>query len=460
MKTRYVVIIGLLSLLTVSLWAQKETPPAGGTPKDFNLPQKQMVTLPNGFSGTMVAYGKVPKVNIRVVIRTGNIDESPSQVWLADLAGEFLKEGTKTRTAQDLAKAAASMGGSIDVATGSDQVFITGEVLSEFGPDFIKLIGDMIQNPAFPASELERLKNNMVRQLTVQRSEPAGLASEKFSQVMFGDHPYGRYFPTEETINSFTLDHVKEFYDKNYGARRTSIYVVGVFDAKAIENTLTETFGKWKEGTAATQNPPKMSSSRTIYLIDRPGASQSTIYMGLPVIDPSHADYLGLTVMNSMLGGSFGSRITSNIRENKGYTYSPRSTVSIRYRSAYWAEIADVTTDVTGASIKEILFEVNRLQNEVPEKEELDGIKNYLAGTFVLQNSSPAGIANQLSFLSLHGLPDTYLTNYVKNVYAITPEEISKMVKSYIRDSDVAIVIVGDIKKIKKQVETYGKVIQ
>jgi predicted Zn-dependent peptidase len=261
-------------------------------------------------------------------------------------------------------------------------------------------------------------------------------------------------------VKSFTLDNVKEFYDKNYGAKRTSIYVVGLFDAKAIEKTFAETFGGWKEGSVATQNPPKMSSSRTIYLIDRPGAPQSTIFMGLPVVDPSHPDYLSLTVMNSMLGGSFGSRITSNIRESKGYTYSPRSTVSVRYRSAYWAEVADVTTDVTGASIKEILFEINRLQNEVPDKEELDGIKNYLAGTFVLQNSSPAGIANQLSFLSLHGLPDTYLTNYVKNVYAITPEEISKMVKSYIRESDIAIVIVGDIKKIKKQVETYGKVIQ
>lgn len=460
MKTKFAVIIGLLSLLTVSIWAQKQTPPAGGTPKDFNLPQKKIVTLPNGLSGTMVSYGKVPKANIRVVLRTGNIDETASQVWLADLTGEYLKEGTKTRTAQDFAKAAASMGGSIDVATRSDEVFITGEVLSEFAPDFIKLVGDMIQNPAFPTSELDRLKTNMVRDLSVQRAEPNGLASEKFSQVIFGDHPYARYFSSEQILKSFTVDDVKKFYENNYGAKRTSIYVVGLFDAKATEKSLSETFGGWKEGATATQNPPKMNSSKTIYLIDRPGAPQSTIFMGLPVVDPSHADYLPLTVMNSMLGGSFGSRITSNIRENKGYTYSPRSTVSVRYRSAYWAEIADVTTDFTGASIKEILFEINRLQNETPGQEELDGIKNYLAGTFVLQNSSPAGIANQLSFLSLHGLPDSYLTNYVKNVYAVTPEEISKMVKTYIRDTDIAIVIVGDIKKVKKQVEAYGKIIQ
>ena len=460
MKAKYVVIIGLLSLLTASIWAQKQTPPAGGTPKDFNLPAKKSMTLNNGLSVTMVEYGKVPKVSIRVVIRTGNIDESASQVWLADLTGEFLKEGTKTRSAQDLAKAAASMGGSIEVATTSDQVFITGEVLAEFGPDFIKLVSDMLQNPAFPAGEAERLKNNMIRDLSVQRAEPQGMASEKFNQIMFGDHPYGRNFPTEEMLKSYTVDHVKEFYEKNYGAKRTSIYVVGIFDAKAIQQAVNESFSNWKEGFPATQNPPKMSSSKTIYLIDRPGSPQSTIYMGLPVIDPSQPDYLTMTVMNSMLGGSFGSRITSNIRENKGYTYSPGSFLNINYRSAYWAEVADVTTEFTGASIKEILYEINRLKGEVPGNEELDGIKNYMAGTFVLRNSSPGGIANQLGFLSLHGLPDTYLTNYVKNVYAITPEDISKMVKTYIRDTDIAIVIVGDIKKIKKQVEAYGKVVQ
>lgn len=460
MKTKYVVIIGLLSFLTATMWAQKQTPPEGGTPKDFVLPAKKSMALSNGLSVTMVEYGKVPKVSIRVVIRTGNIDETASQVWMADLVGEYLKEGTKTRSAQDLAKVAASMGGSIDIATTSDQVFITGEVLAEFGPDFIKLVSDLLQNPAFPASEADRLKNNLIRQLTVQRAEPQGMASEKFSQVMYGDHPYGRVFPTEEMIKSYTVDQVKEFYEKNYGAKRTSIYVVGIFDAKAIQQAVNESFNAWKEGSPATQNPPKMSSTKTIFLIDRPGAPQSTIYMGLPVIDPSQPDYLTLTVMNSMLGGSFGSRITSNIRENKGYTYSPGSALTVNYRSAYWAEVADVTTDFTGASIKEILYEINRLRDEVPGKEELDGIKNYIAGTFVLRNSSPFGIANQLSFLSLHGLPDTYLTNYVKNVFAITPEDISKMVKTYIRDTKIVIVIVGDVKKIKKQVEAYGKIVQ
>lgn len=460
MKTKFSWLAVLLSLLTVSVWAQKQTPPAGGTPKDFTLPAKNSITLGNGLSVTMVQYGKVPKVSVRVVVRTGNIDETASQVWLADLTGEFLKEGTKTRSAQDLAKAAAGMGGSIEVYTGSDQVYVTGEVLAEFGPDFIKLIADMIQNPAFPAAETERLKNNKIRELSVDRAEPQSMAAEKFNKVIFGDHPYGRLFPTEDMLKSYTVEHVKEFYDKNFCAKRTAIYVVGMFDSKAVQQAVNESFNGWKEGSAATQNPPKMSSSKTIYLIDRPGAPQSTIYMGLPAIDPSHPDYLPMTVMNSLLGGSFGSRITSNIRENKGYTYSPSSFFQVNYRSAFWAEAADVTTDFTGASIREILYEINRLKNEPPSKEELDGIKNYMAGTFVLRNSSPNGIANQLSFLSLHGLPDTYLTNYVKNVYAVTPEDISKMVKNYIRDTDIAIVIVGDIKKIKKQVEPYGKVIQ
>ncbi|HNJ72223.1 MAG TPA: insulinase family protein, partial [bacterium] len=170
--------------------------------------------------------------------------------------------------------------------------------------------------------------------------------------------------------------------------------------------------------------------------------------------------YVKFLIMNSILGGSFGSRITTNIRENKGYTYSPFSAITSRYHSANWSEQADVTTEHTGASIKEILYEIERLKKEPPAKDELEGIQNYQAGIFVLQNSNFNGIVNQLAFLNLHGLPDTYLSNYVKNVYAVTPEDVSNMAKSQLKDDAYTIVIVGDIAKIEKQVKLYGKIVK
>jgi predicted Zn-dependent peptidase len=176
----------------------------------------------------------------------------------------------------------------------------------------------------------------------------------------------------------------------------------------------------------------------------------------MPVPDPSSPDFVPLLVTNALLGGSFGSRITSNIRERKGYTYSPRSLVSDRPKDAHWVEIADVTTKDTGASLKEIFAEIDRLRSEPPPAAELQGIQNYLAGTFVLQNSSRAGIIGRLQFLDLHGLPDAYLTGFVARVHAVTPEDVTRIAKTYLKPEETTIVVVGDRKEIDEQLKPFG----
>jgi predicted Zn-dependent peptidase len=177
------------------------------------------------------------------------------------------------------------------------------------------------------------------------------------------------------------------------------------------------------------------------------------------VIDPSHPDYVPLSVTNTLLGGFFSSRITTNIREDKGYTYSPKSSISSRYRDAYWTEKASVSIEVTGSALTEIFYEINRLQDEPPTIEELNGIQNYMAGVFVLKNSSLTGITNKLVFVDLHGLSEEYLTSYVKNVYAVTPADITHMMNTYLREGDMTIAIAGDVTKIKAQVEPFGQVL-
>src|SRR5262249_12255183 len=159
----------------------------------------------------------------------------------------------------------------------------------------------------------------------------------------------------------------------------------------------------WAKGPAASRNVPKPKAQRILDVTDRPNAPQSTIYVGLPVPDPTSPDSVALGVTNALLGGSFGSRITTNIREQKGYTYSPRSEVSERYHDAYWAEIADVTTAATGPSLKEIFAEIDHLQKEPPSAAELQGIQSYLSGNFVIQNSSRAALIEQLQFVDEQG---------------------------------------------------------
>ncbi len=436
--------------------AQKQTPPAGGPPKPFVVPQKQTFTLPNGIAVTMVPYGKTPKVAMSVYVRAGNIDEKADQVWLADITGELMKEGTKTRSAAQVAREIAEMGGALEVNVGPDQTSFGSDVLSEFGPKAIALLGDVVQNPLLPASELPRLKNDAVRRLTIAKSQPGQLAMERFRKLLYADHPYGRVFPTQEMVEKYTSEDVQKFYNDNFGAARTHIYVAGKFDPAVMKKVITDAFGKWKKGSEPLKAIPKPNLKRALdSTADRPGAAQSTLYVGLPVTDPSNPDYVPLIVTNALLGGSFGSRITSNIREQKGYTYSPSSQLSTRYRDGYWVEIADVTTAVTGASLKEIFYEIERLQNEAPGEDELTGIKNYLAGVFVLQNSSRRGLINQLRFVDLHELGDNYLNTYVQRIYAVKPAEVQAMAKKYIQPDKMAVVVVGDQQKIADQLKPY-----
>lgn len=433
-------------------------PPRPGAAKDFRVPQPKRFTLPNGLDVALVSWGNMPKVRVSLTLRTGNAFEKADEIWLADLAADLLREGSTTRDATAISREAARMGGALDVSVGADTTAVGGEVLSEFGPQYVSLLADVVRNPKFPASELPRLKSDMARNLAVSLSQPQQVVLQKFREVLYRDHPYGRVFPTNEMIQSYTVDQVKEFYASNYSASRARLYVVGRFDAGAMEASIRKALAGWTKGAAPSVPEPKPSSTRAIYLIDRPGAPQSTILLGMPTINPSSEEFVTLTVMDALLGGAFTSRITRNLREDKGYSYSPYSEVSARYRDAYWAQNADVTTAHTGASLKEIFAEIDRLQVGPPDAKELSAIQNYLAGTYVLQNSSRGGILSQLRYVDLHGLPRDYPNTYVKRVFAVTPQQITDAARKYLKDDQATIVIVGDRKMIEEQVKVFGPV--
>jgi zinc protease len=457
--TKRILTFSLAAIVTLPALAQepakKQTPPEGSAPKAFKVPARQRFTLPNGMRVSLVPYGTMPKVMISARVRVGGLNEPAVKFSVGDFIVQLMKEGTKTRTAEQIAQEASSMGGALETGEGADQSTVSMDVLSEFGPKAVALIADVLQNPLFPEKDFDRIRTDKLREIAIARSRPQTMANEKFRQVLYGDHPYSRVLPTADDLNGMKLDDVKKFYDDNYGAQRTDLYVAGKFDPVAVKAAITKAFAGWKKGPEPLVNPPKLTGKKSLSFIDKPGAAQSTVFMGLPALDPSSNDYVPMIVTNSLLGGSFGSRITSNIRESKGYTYSPSSQLSVRYRDGYWMEAADVTTSATGPAIKEIFNEVNRLRSEAPSKAELDGIKNYLAGVFVLQNSSRQGLIGQLAFVDLHGLGDEYLNTYVQKVYATTPEIVMSETKKYIDPDRIAIVVVGDPDKAKSQLADY-----
>lgn len=452
----------LAATLAVSLFSvvvaqeeAREMPPPGGTPKDFTLPAKDTFGLDNGLQATMVSFGTVPKTTISVIVRAGNLNEG-DQIWLADLSADFLVEGTTSRSAEDIAQAAAAMGGEINVSVDEDETTVSADVLADFTPDMIALIGDVVRNPAFPEAELERLKRDMLRSLSVAQTQPQNMVMAEFRSALYGDHPYGRMLPDEAQLAAYSLDDARNFYNNNFGAQRTQVYVAGVFDSAATRTAIEAAFGDWAQGPDVLIDMPQPVTEKVVLdVVDRPGASQSNILLGLPTIKPGADDWIPLLVTNYILGGAFSSRITANIREDKGYTYSPFSSISARYQDAYWVQSAAVTTDVTGAALKEIMYEIDNLQNNPPPTEELEGMKNYAAGIFTLQNSSRGGIINTLSYIELQGMPETYLTDYVSNVHAITPEKISEVAQTYLNEDNMTLAVVGDRSQISEQVEPY-----
>jgi zinc protease len=449
--------VATIALCTLPLAAQeKQTPPAGGPPKPFNVPAHESYALPNGMKVTLVPYGNLPKVTLSLVVRSGNLNDPTDMPGLADIAGKLMKEGTASKSSKQIAEEAAGMGGAVNITVGPDESDVTTDVLSEFGPKAAALLADVVEHPLFPDSELPRLKNDAQRQLTISKSVPQSMALEKFRKILYGDHPYGTVFPTQESIAKTTVADIKKFYEGNFGATRAHLYVAGRFDTAEIKKAIAASFGGWTKGPAAVTNVPKVRPQHMVDLTDRPGAAQSTLLVGMPVPDATSPDAIPLGVTNALLGGSFGSRITSNIREQKGYTYSPSSQISRRYHDAYWAETADVTTQYTGASLKEIFAEVDKLAKEPPAAGELKGIQSYLSGLFVIQNSSRGALINQLRFVDFQGLGEDYLKTYVQKVNAVMPADVTKMTAEYIKPDQMTIVVVGDKAKVAEQLTPYG----
>ncbi len=456
-RTMTVLFICFTLFFAVSTQAQKQTPPAGGPPKPFTVPAHETYSLPNGMRVTLVPYGNIPKVTLSVALRSGNLNEPQDLLGVADLTGELLKEGTKTLSAQALAEAVARMGSSLSVTVGPDETTFDIDVLSEYGGDAAKLLADVAIHPLLPESELPRLKANLLRQVLVAKTRPGQIALARFRKLLYGDHPYGEILPSEQSLHKITIEDARKFYAANYGAERAHLYVAGKFDAAKVKVAIAAGFSEWSKGTPPLQNLPKPKTQRVLDVTDRPNAPQSTIYVGMPVIDATNPDNIPLTVTNSLLGGSFGSRITTNIREQKGYTYSPTSQLSRRYHDTYWAEIADVTTASTGPALKEIFGEIERLQKEPPSAAELKGIQSYLSGVFVIQNSTRQALIGQLRYVDLQGLGEDYLKSFVQKVNAVTPEQVQQMTGKYIKPEQMTIVIVGDKSKISSQLAPFAE---
>ncbi|GMU39210.1 MAG: peptidase M16 [Chloroflexota bacterium] len=424
----------------------------------FTLPPRRHEALPGGGRLTLVEVGTVPLASIRLVLRAGAVDLAEDATWLDRFVTDYLREGTQDRDAAAFAGTLAAMGGRLEVDVDELSTTLSTEVLAEHAPAAAALLIELARAPRFPEDAAERLLTDLRRTLDMAQAQPSWLAYVAMRRALFGDQPYGRVMPAPEAIESFTTARAAEFWARSTGARRAHLMVAGRFAPDAVVEAARRASDGWSPGVEPTPLSASAREGRAIHLVDRPGAEQSTLQIGLPVIDPPHDDYVALEVTNALLGGAFASRITLNIREDKGYTYSPRSVISARPHGTYWVEVADVTTAVTGASLHEIFGEIDRLRGEAPPEEELRGVINYVAGSFVLRQSSPSALLDHLEFLDRHGLDGGYSASYLARVQAVTPADVQRLTATHLRPEAMAIALVGDRAAVEAQVTPYGSI--
>jgi predicted Zn-dependent peptidase len=326
--------------------------------------------------------------------------------------------------------------------------------LGEYAPDAVGLIGTVALRPDFPAGELARIKANLGRRLAQSLAQPGPLADTALARAYYGtDHVYGRPLPAAAQLGAYSIDDVKRYYGANFGAKRAYLYIAGRFDAAAVKAAIEQAFSGWAPGPDPLVAPPSPKAGPQVILVDRPNAPQSTIRLVFPAPRAGTASDIPLRVSNALLGGAFSSRITRNIREAKGYTYSPGSGLAFQPDDARWFFQADVTTASTGPALKEVFSEIRGLQGTAPGDEEAAGMRTYLAGSFVITNSTSPAVINTLSNRDTLGLPADWLDNYVPSVLAVSSAQISEAVKSTLPLDKLTLVVVGDLKTVEPQLK-------
>ncbi|HVT39116.1 MAG TPA: pitrilysin family protein [Gemmatimonadaceae bacterium] len=415
-------------------------------------PGYRTFTMYNGMKVTLIHAGVDKKAVVDLELNTGQIDEPAFAPGLAALTAGLLLEGTIARTSAQILSEAASFGGAINTSVGPVSTSLSGEVGTEHIARFISLLSDVVRHPRLDTAGFERVRRNTQRALDSTLQNAGHRARQQWRAMVFPDHPFGRPYSYTATLAALQLGHARNDYDDNFGAARAHIYVSGVFDDNLIEHAVRDAFSDWKAGSAAAPRPTAAVARRQFMLVDSPGAAKSTIWLGLPVIDPSSSDFVKLEVANGLLSGAFGSSATMNFGDDQGLTGSTGSNIWMRKGASYWAGVAQVNGDSTGFALESMLNQIEHLRREVPADSEVERVKQDVIGRFNALRLSRQGIVSQLAYVDEFGLGEIWLAEYVKRVMAVSAEDIRQMAASQLDPERMTITVVGDRATVEPQV--------
>jgi zinc protease len=423
--------------------------PAAGPERPFEVPKVKRFKLKNGLKVILAESHKLPLVGMELVVKTGSAANPKGQAGLADLTADMLDEGTKTRTALQIADDVATLGATLSTNAGWDASSVSVTSLSENLDQALAIWADVLLHPAFDDKELSRVRDNLLTGLKRRKDSPPAIASLTFSRVLYGqDHPYG--WPTngtEESVKGLATTDLKKFWESYYHPNNAVLVVAGDITEADLRGKLEPLLKEWKSKGVVARALPKTPaiSKQKVFLVDKLGAPQSSIRVGLIGINRKSPDYYKALVMNHILGGSF-KRLMMNLREAKGWTYGVGSSFEARRTAGPWMAGGEFVAAHTAESVSEILKEVKSLRDEDISDKELQETKDELVKAFPARFATVNQVAGQMASLAVYDLPDNELESYTKKVSAVTRADVRKMAQKYLNSEHMAIVVVGDQK--------------
>jgi zinc protease len=421
-------------------------------------PKRTKTLLSNGLEVILAESHTIPKFHGELFFRSGNAAVADRAPGLAEMTATVVRTGTAKRMSRQIEEDLRRIGADLSSAAGMDTSAISFAGLSEFAEPLLGLVNELAREAAFPEPEFERERRQKLEEVKLERTQPGFLASERLRKVLFGAHPYAQVSPSEQQVAAYKREDLQTVYRESYAPGNGLLLMVGDFDPQAMLKSIEKIFGTWtgKKPESRMAAAPANPRGRRVYLVHVPGAVQTQILAGCHAITRKHPDWVKLGLTNSMYGGAFNSRLVMNIREDKGYTYSPRSGVSALRQHGYFSVSAAVRNDVVAASLTEIFYEMDKLRSlPVPEAELADA-QNYLSGVFSMGLATQDGLLSQFSTVALNELPDDYLETYRQKVRALSPEDLLATARKYLDSANVQIVVVGDRSQIESQAQIFG----
>lgn len=440
----------------------RSKPPKPGIAKDVRFPDFFETKTASGITVLVIQDSMLPVVNVRFVFKAGSYhDNIPG---LSAFTVDMLSKGTSKMSATDIAAKIDYYGATLSYGSDYDANYVSIYTLKKYFNEVYNITADIINDAVFSDEEIERLRTQKINSILSLKDEGEYLASRAFKKFVYGKNTYSNPIEGDEnTLKEINREQLLSF-DKNY-FRPENLIIAFVGDVspdealKYVEKL--EKGSKWsidKHEIKTDSRPSINNSQRKVLLVNKRDAVQSSLKLGHISKSRSEVDFFPLTIMNNILGGSFTSRINSNLRERNGYTYGARSYFELKKYAGDFSAETDVKGDITGKAVNEIITEINKMRSEYITDDELSIMKNYITGNFPLQLETPGAIASRVIALKLFGLEDDYYQKYISNVNAVTKEDVKKAAEEYLHPDNLVISIAGNVKELEKQMKQFGDI--